>query len=167
MSVDPDTDMRLATPADVERVRDLVRAAYAKWIPVIGREPLPMTADYANAVQAHRIDLLYAHGALAALIETMLRDDHLWIENVAVAPERQGRGLGRRLLAHAERLAAEAGRGELRLLTNAAFAANIALYERVGYAVCLREPHPGGVTVHMRKPLGAPPPLPAERGDTT
>jgi GNAT superfamily N-acetyltransferase len=154
MSADPDTEMRLATPADVDMVRDLVRAAYAKWVPLIGRQPLPMTADYAHAVQAHRIDLLYAQGALAALIETMLRDDHLWIENVAVTPDRQGQGLGRRLLAHAERLAADAGRGELRLLTNAAFEANIALYERVGYGVYLREPHPGGMTVHMRKPIG-------------
>jgi GNAT superfamily N-acetyltransferase len=167
MPTNPDADLRLATPADVEPVRDLVRSAYAKWVPLIGREPLPMTADYAHAVQAHRIDLLYADGALAALIETAVRPDCLWIENIAVEPDRQGQGLGRRLLAHAERLAAEAGRGELRLLTNAAFAANIALYERLGYAVRLREPHPGGVAVHMRKPLGAPSPLPADGGNTT
>jgi ribosomal protein S18 acetylase RimI-like enzyme len=36
-----------------------------------------------------------------------MRLDHLWIENVAVAPEGQGRGYGRLLLAHAERRAAE------------------------------------------------------------
>ena len=153
MATDPYPDLRLATSADAERVRDLVRAAYAKWVSLIGREPRPMTADYDHAVRAHRIDLLYVGAALAGLIETDLREDHLWIENVAVAPDRQGQGLGRRLLAHAERLAADAGRGELRLLTNAAFAANVTLDDRVGYAVRLREPHPGGVTVHMRKSI--------------
>jgi hypothetical protein len=40
------TALRRATPPDAPAVRDLTRAAYAKWVPVLGREPLPMTADY-------------------------------------------------------------------------------------------------------------------------
>ena len=52
-----------------------------------------MQADYERAVAEHTIDLLIADGALAGLLETILRPDHLWIENVAVAPEQQGRGL--------------------------------------------------------------------------
>ena len=100
---------------DAARIRDLTRAAYAKWVALIGREPLPMQADYDRAVREHAIDLLTVDGALAGLIETIVRPDHLWIENVAVAPDRQGRGYGRLLLAHAETRAAEAGRGEVRL----------------------------------------------------
>ena len=64
-----------------------------------------MQADYERAVVEHTIDLLIVDGALAGLVETILRPDHLWIENVAVAPEQQGRGFGRLLLAHAERRA--------------------------------------------------------------
>lgn len=142
-----------ATPADAPAIRDLVRAAYAKWVAVIGREPRPMTADYAAAVLAHRIDLLHAGTDLAGIIETMQYDDHLWIENVAVAPAWQGRGLGRHLLGHAETLARGAGLGELRLLTNAAFAANVALYARLGYEVTHSEPFMGGTTLYMAKPL--------------
>jgi len=134
-------------------IRDLVRAAYAKWIPALGREPLPMKADYARAVREHQIDILYTGGRMLGLVETMLRSDHLWIENIAVGPDSQGKGLGRQLLAHAERKAAEAGRAEIRLQTNAAFAANVALYERVGYLVDRREPFMGGTTVHMSKKL--------------
>ena len=81
-------------------------------------------------MREHAIDLLIVDGALAGLIEMIMRPDYLWIENVAVAPERQGRGYGRLLLAHAERRAAEAGRSALRLQTNAAFAANLALYAK-------------------------------------
>jgi ribosomal protein S18 acetylase RimI-like enzyme len=153
----PNTDIRAATPADADTIRDLVRAAYAKWVPVIGREPMPMQVDYRLAVQQHRIDLLYVDGAMVGLIETLLRPDHLWIENVAIAPGHQGRGLGRRLLAHAEGLAEASGRGELRLLTNAAFAANVALYEKAGYRVDRREPFKGGTTLYLSKRLdGAP-----------
>jgi ribosomal protein S18 acetylase RimI-like enzyme len=144
---------RAATPADAALVRELVRAAYAKWVPVIGREPRPMTADYDRALREHEIEFLSADGEIAGLIETMLQPDHLWIENVAVRPERQGQGIGRRLLAHAERKAAAAGHAELRLLTNAAFTTNVTLYSRLGYRVERTEEWAGGLTLHMRKTL--------------
>ena len=88
--------LRQAADADAPAILTLTRAAYAKWVPVIGREPKPMTADYAAAVRDHRIDLLYLGDDLAALIETIREADHLLIENVAVAPAFQGRGFGRR-----------------------------------------------------------------------
>jgi ribosomal protein S18 acetylase RimI-like enzyme len=88
-------------------------------------------------------------------IETKLQPDHLWIENVAVAPERRGRAYGRLLLAQAERRAVNAGRAEIRLQTNAAFAANLALYAGLGYAVSRTEPFRGGTAVYMSKRIGA------------
>ena len=144
-------EIRPAVLEDAAGIRDLTRAAYAKWVALIGREPLPMQADYERAVLEHTIDLLILDGALAGLVETILRPGHLWIENVAVAPEQQGRGFGRLLLAHAERCAIHAGRPEIRLMTNQAFAVNLELYARRGYSVNRTEPFHGGTTVHMSK----------------
>jgi GNAT superfamily N-acetyltransferase len=144
-------EIRPAVLEDAAGIRDLTRAAYAKWAALIGREPLPMQADYQRAVVEHTIDVLIVDGALAGLIETALRPDHLWIENVAVAPEQQGRGFGRLLLAHAERRAIHAGRPEIRLLTNQAFAANLELYAGRGYIVNRTEPFRGGTIVHMSR----------------
>ena len=149
-------EIRPAAIADAARIRDLTRAAYAKWVALIGREPLPMQADYEGAVAQHTIDLLIVDGALAGLLETILRPDHLWIENVAVAPERQSRGYGRLLLAHAEKRAVEAGRFEIRLQTNQAFAANLAVYAKLAYAVDHTEPFRGGTIVHMSKRIEPP-----------
>jgi GNAT superfamily N-acetyltransferase len=150
--------LRRAEPADADIVRAVVRAAYAKWVPVIGREPAPMQADYDRAVREHRIDLAVGEDGVVGLIETMRRPDHLWIENIAVRPGRHGQGVGRLLLRHAEAVAAAEGLGALRLLTNGAFAANIALYQRVGYVIERTEPFLDGVTVYMAKaPTGAPP----------
>jgi ribosomal protein S18 acetylase RimI-like enzyme len=110
-----------------------------------------MTADYDRAVREHMIDLLFVDAELAALIETLTRADHLLIENVAVSPAFQGRGYGRLLLDHAERLAASLRLPQLRLYTNKQFATNIAIYRRLGYAIDREEPFRGGLVVHMSK----------------
>jgi GNAT superfamily N-acetyltransferase len=144
-------ELRRAVPADAGAVRALTRQAYASWVPLIGREPKPMRADYDRAVREHRIDLAYQDATLAGLIETIARPDHLLIENVAVAPSWQGRGIGRVLMAHAERLAAIGRHGELRLYTNKAFAENVALYLRLGYRIDREETLPVGIAVHLSK----------------
>ncbi len=157
MTPAPSIEIRPAALKDAAGIRDLTRAAYAQWAALIGREPLPMQADYDRAVREHAIDLLIVGGAFVGLIETIARPDHLWIENVAVAPDRQGRGYGRMLLAHAEKRAAELGLGDIRLMTNAAFAANLTLYTRLGYAVVGGEPFRGGTAVTMTKRVDAEP----------
>ena len=126
--------LRRAAAEDAAAVRALTRAAYAKWVPLIGREPKPMQADYERAVREHRIDLALRADELAGLIETIEQPDHLLIENVAVAPAFQGQGIGRRLMAHAEQLAVKGG-AEIRLYTNARFTENVALYRRLGYRI--------------------------------
>ncbi len=146
-------DIRRAAPADAQAIRELTRAAYARWVPVIGREPKPMAADYDAAVRHHLIDLLHVGGELVALIETILAADHLLIENVAVAPAVQGRGYGRTLMAHAEQLAISLGYDEIRLYTNKLFDANVRLYHQLGYQVDREEAFAGGIVVHMRKKL--------------
>jgi len=145
--------LRLAGPADAEAIRALTREAYAKWVPVAGREPLPMQVDYEDAVRRHRFDLACLGEVLAALIETVPEGDELLIVNVAVRPAFQKRGLGVRLLKHAERLAAEAGLSGTRLYTNKLFAENIALYESLGYAIESEEVQTIGVRVNMVKPF--------------
>jgi ribosomal protein S18 acetylase RimI-like enzyme len=153
---EPVQGLRRAVASDVPAIRALTRLAYAKWVPVAGREPLPMRADYDVAVRDHRIDLLYKDGELAALIETVAETDHLLIENVAVSPAFQGQGLGRALMAHADRLAAVSGYAEMRLYTNKLFAANVALYQRLGYQIDREEALNGGTAVHMSKRLASP-----------
>lgn len=148
--------LRRAVAADAPAIRALTRLAYAKWVPIAGREPLPMRADYEAAVRDHRIDLLYEEADLAALIETVAETDHLLIENVAVSPAFQGQGLGRLLLAHAEQLAAASGYAEVRLYTNKLFTANIVLYQRLGYRIDREESLNGGTAVHMSKHIALP-----------
>ena len=142
-----------ATPSDAPAVRQLVRAAYAKWVPLMGREPMPMLADYDVAVREHEVDLAYVEGALVALIELIVTPDHLFIENLAVAPGQQGRGLGRALIAHAERRAQQLGLPKLCLLTGQVMQSNVRFYQSLGFQIDRTEPFMGGFTVHLSKTL--------------
>ena len=148
-------DLKRAARADAPAVRSLVRAAYAKWVPVMGREPMPMLADYDLAVQAHEVDLAYLNSQLAALIELIVHPDHLFIENIAVAPDHQGKGLGRFLLAHAKTRAQSLGLTTIRLLTTQEMVGNIQLYQSDGYQIDRSEPFKGAVTVYMSKEIAA------------
>lgn len=152
-SLDVALSVRRADEHEAELVQEIVRAAYSKWIPVIGREPTPMTADFNKAIREHDVDLAIVAGEVVGLIEMWLQADHLWIENVAVHPHRQGIGIGRTLLAHVESKAAQAELREIRLQTNEAFEANIALYAALGYEIDRREPFKGGTTVFMSKKM--------------
>jgi GNAT superfamily N-acetyltransferase len=148
-----DFTFRIAGPTDVETIRQIVMAAYAKWVPLINREPLPMVADYGEAIRMHRFDLLELDRKIVGLIETSPKEDHVWIENIAVRPDQQRNGFGKALIAKAEQLAMDANLSELRLLTNAAFESNIQLYEKTGFAVDRKVPFMGGITVYMSKRL--------------
>ena len=145
--------VRSARPSDVDTIRAIVQAAYSKWVPIIGREPRPMVADYDSAIERHQFGLLQVGDEIVGLVETTLKADHIWIENIAVKPGEQGKGYGSILIAHTEKLAVDAGVGEIRLLTNEQFESNIALYSKARFAIDGREPFMGGMTVYMSKKL--------------
>ncbi|HKV14074.1 MAG TPA: GNAT family N-acetyltransferase [Reyranella sp.] len=151
----PNLSIRRAVAADAACVQALTRQAYAKWVPVIGREPLPMAADYDRAVREHIVDLLFVGAEPAGLIEMVNEGDHLLIENVAIASAFQRRGYGGLLVAHADEVARSLRLHRLRLYTNAQFAGNVGFYRRHGYAIDREEPFKGGVTVHMSKKIDA------------
>jgi ribosomal protein S18 acetylase RimI-like enzyme len=142
--------IRVAVMADRAAVEGLVHAAYAPWIEVIGARPLPMIADYAELIRAGQVWVLDPIDGLIVLVP---EDGVLLIENVAVSPRAQGRGLGRRLLAFAEEQARSHGLSTLRLYTNEKMTSNIAFYERLGYVAVDREDINGRHAVHMRKHL--------------
>lgn len=145
--------MRIAQPYEADAITALARAAYARWVPVLGREPRPMLADYRAAFATFRFDVIETDGRIVASLQTQPREGHFWVESIAVAPELQGQGVGRRLLAHAETLAREDGFAEIRLLTNGKMAANRRLYARVGYSEDLEEPFGDGTVVYLSKRL--------------
>jgi len=146
--------IRPAVAADVATIRAIVDAAYGIYIPRMGKPPGPMLDDYDALVAAGRVSVLDADGAIAGAIVLLPQEDHLLLDNVAVAPAFQGRGLGRALMAFADDEARRLGFDEVRLYTHVVMTENQALYTRLGFEETHRGEQDGYERVFMRKRLG-------------
>jgi ribosomal protein S18 acetylase RimI-like enzyme len=147
--------IRLAEPADQAAIEAIVRAAYAAYIPRIGKPPGPMLDDYAQLIAAGAVSVIEETGEeIAALIVLLPKPDHLLLDNIAVRPDRQGHGFGRALIEHAGHEAIRLGFREIRLYTHEKMTENIAFYTRIGFVETGRR-HDGGYDrVFMTKALG-------------
>ena len=145
--------VRRASLADVPALYLVVHEAYLLYVPRIGRMPAPMAADYSAAVRSGQAWVALADGEIAGLIVLVVYQGYLLIENIAVLPSAQRRGIGARLLALAEDEARANGLGEIRLYTNEGMTENLAYYPRRGYVETHRAEEEGFRRVFFSKQL--------------
>ncbi len=145
--------IRRVLPEEAGVVSAITDAAYARYVPLIGRKPQPMTADYTQMIAENAVWLLQIGGQAAGVLVLVFEQEQTLIYSVALLPQHQKKGLGRRLLAWAEQAALEQGYRRIRLYTNALMVENIALYRRSGYQETGREAYLGTTLVHMAKDL--------------
>jgi ribosomal protein S18 acetylase RimI-like enzyme len=146
--------LRPATAADVPRLSELVRAAYAHYVERLGGPPRPMTDDYAEVVRTHRVVVAERDGEIVGLVVLGIGDEGFFVDNVAVDPSHQGTGVGRALMERAEIAARDAGFDSIFLYTHERMTENLALYSRIGYVEYDRRPHGAARIVYLRKKLG-------------
>ena len=149
----PGLAVRPAVSGDAPGVRALVEAAYAPYVARIGRRPAPMTADYAALIAEGVVWVAPGPGRLRGVLVMMPEGDHLFLENIAVHPEEQGRGLGRALMAFVDEHARALGLSAVELYTNEAMTENLAFYPRLGFVEVDRRTEDGFRRVFMRKTL--------------
>jgi GNAT superfamily N-acetyltransferase len=153
--------IRLAHAGDVEAIAAIVERAYGVYIERIGMRPGPMDDDYPEKVRQGLVSVAEEEGdggaavvvGLIVLVETGGR---LLVENVAVDLDRQGEGIGRRLLGFAEDEARRAGLDTLALYTHEKMSENLTLYTRLGYVETERRTERGFSRVFMEKRLAPP-----------
>jgi GNAT superfamily N-acetyltransferase len=145
---------RRATVGDAPAVTDVVRAAFAAYIGRLGGvEPWPMTLDYADIIADGQTWVAEDAGEVVGGLVLEDRADHLLLEVIAVAPGRQGSGVGHLLMALADEQAVERGFDEVRLFTNARMTENLAYYPRRGYVETHRDEVNGFHRVFFAKRL--------------
>ena len=152
----PDTtpellSLRRATAADLPTIKAVIGAAYARYLTRMDKPPGPMLRDYRPSVEA---GTTWVSGSpITAVLTLYPGDDHLLIENIAVHPSAQGRGLGRALMSFAEQEAARRGLTRMTLVTHEVMTENQAIYARLGYAEVERRSEDGYRRIYMEKHL--------------
>jgi GNAT superfamily N-acetyltransferase len=150
---DPAAEIRLAVAGDRSRIEQIVHDSYRKYIPRIGKPPGPMLDDYARRIEAKEAWVLVEAGAIAGVVVLVAQPDFLLLDNIAVAPNRQGRGYGRLLLDFADAEALRRGYRELRLYTHEKMHENLAIYGAHGWEEYARATEAGYDRVFMLKRL--------------
>ena len=145
--------LRRAAIGDLPAVTALQRAAYARNRAILGVQPLPLLADYAEIFAHYEVYLAERDGALDGVLILEPRPDDLLIWSVATAPAAQGRGIGNAMLAFAETRARELSLPCIRLYTGAPLTFNIAWYGRHGYTHERTEDMGDRRAVHLVKQL--------------
>jgi len=148
--------LRPAESADASRLAAVATAAYQEYVDRIGRAPAPMTADYAAAVSDGQVWVAQEDERIVGLLVLIARPGHLLLENIAVLPSAQRRGIGARLLGLAEDQARQLRLGEIRLYTTAAMTENLSYYARHGYIETHRAEQDGFQRVFFAKALSDP-----------
>jgi GNAT superfamily N-acetyltransferase len=143
--------IRQAQADEADAVRDIVLSAYERYVALIGTAPGPMLDDYAARIAADQVWVLENADGLAGILVLENRPDCFLLDNIAIRPDRQGRGFGRLLLDFSEAEAARCGWGAITLYTHVLMAENIAIYAARGYVERERRTEKGFDRVYMEK----------------
>lgn len=143
---------RLAGQADKAAIDAVIARAYARYAERLDRPPAPVLHDYRPEIAARQVWVV--GDPITGVIVLIPRDGDLLIENVAVDPSAQGRGLGRALLEFAERHGAGGGLRQIRLYTNEVMHESLAVYLRLGYREVDRRLGDGYHRIFLAKDLG-------------
>ena len=145
--------LRPAKESDAEAVTVCVRTAYRHYIRRMGKRPGPMRRDYRQVIREHKVAVAEDGGRLVGVVVLITTHRGFVLDNVAVHPAEQGRGIGVALLAHAEAEARRAGYRSINLYTHVTMTENRALYASLGYEEHGRRTEQGFARVYMRKRL--------------
>jgi ribosomal protein S18 acetylase RimI-like enzyme len=144
--------LRRALAGDLDAVVRLQRAAYARNRQLLGREPLPLLADYGQVFNDYEVWLAEDDGLTGVLIlEPRAGDLLIW--SIATDPARQQAGLGKAMLGAAEVRARALGLPIMRLYTGATLEHLVDWYGRHGYGVERIEQLSDRAITHMMKRL--------------
>lgn len=137
---------RKAELRDAAALAACIDAAYAQYAASVPDLP-PVSADCAGEIAKHQVWVAESDAEIVGGLVLIAEEGFMRLANVAVRPDRRGGGLGRALMALAERAALDQGYRELRLTTHIDMPENVRLYAHLGW----REDGRSGNKVSMSK----------------
>ncbi len=144
-------ELRPVTPSEAKHCEAILRSAFGVYVQKLGRSQSENAYDWLpDAIAEQRVLCGHLGGRIVGV--AIFNDDSLsrTIEQIAVAPEQQGRGIGSVLLNHLQKDAVAAGFKTLHLDTAEMMTDLLRLYERHGFRIIRRGPPTHGRDPHVR-----------------
>jgi len=167
-----DVRIRLARPDEAATVKAIITEAFLDLYR--GRnhpDPRPTMVTYENQIargEAWMIETPAAAARDGRIVGVLILEPlskNLRIDIIAIRPDFQHRGIGRRAFAFVEAQAREIGVGEIWLYTNSIIDRNIGFYRRLGFSETGRWEHPkrpGEIYINFSKRIDPRPTAGAE-----
>ncbi len=110
-----------------------------------------MLDDYARVIEQPGVTVAEQDGKIVGVLVLIKTETRMLLDNVAVHPAQQGKGLGQRLIELAESETQTHGYKQLDLYTHQCMTENIEMYKAMGYVETERKSVRGYDHVYMRK----------------
>ena len=132
-----DVSVRRAVVDDVDAIAAILREAFAEFASDYTPEAFAIVTPPSNEIHG-RFDegpmwVAVGEGRFLGTVSAVPEPDHLYIRSMAVVPDAQGRGIGKRLMTAVEEYAVENGFGTLFLYTTEFSTNAVRLYETLGF----------------------------------
>jgi len=142
---------RIAQPSECADADRVLRAAFTPYLAKLGRE---MPPDYYKwlpaSIECGDVFVADEDGRVVGVAATERREAELFLDRLAVAPSKQGTGLGRWLLQRLDEVARERGNCTVSLITAEMMDHLIRLYRSHGFEIIHRGPPDHGKDAHIR-----------------
>ncbi|WP_281658335.1 GNAT family N-acetyltransferase [Halobacillus sp. Cin3] len=126
--------IRRAVPGDALQLEACMQKAYSVYKKRMnGNQLPPLEADYKGEIVSYPVWVLDKGDEILGGVILMFHPTYTQVANIAVDPDYQGHGLGRRLLGFAEEKSVERGCFEMRLATHRLLTENVAFYTSMGW----------------------------------
>lgn len=145
--------IKAADKNDLSFIQDCANSAYQIYVERMGKKPAPMIADFAAQIELGHVEIILSDEQPAGYCVSFETSDALFVENIALSPVCQGKGLAAQMFAILEARARSAGLTKLALYTNEKMYENLALYPKIGFVEIERREEDGFRRVFFEKQL--------------
>ena len=139
MTLDDETKLPAIRPAliaDVPTITLIARQSFERYVPLIGRPPAPMRANFSKHVLENTVFIAKSEKSQGVVLgyAIILQKDEAWLlDNIAVSPWAQGRGVGSALIAACEAFLRDCGAQRYHIYTNEVMEQNLTWYPAIGF----------------------------------
>ena len=139
MALDDETKLPAIRPAliaDVPTITLIARQSFERYVPLIVRPPAPMRANFSKHVLENTVFIAKSEKSQGVVLgySIILQKDEAWLlDNIAVNPWAQGRGIVSALIATCEAFLRDCGAKRYLIYTNEVMEQTLTSYPAIGF----------------------------------